>query len=165
MRTSTLGLVAASLAAEAAAQKVVKLDTFASRPLENIKQVKRATGQAYLFNDVNNGLYSVQAQIGTPGQSFTLQLDTGSTDIWVNSRTSQFCQKGNCADSFSPSNSSTYKNSVTGGFNVTYGDGTGAAGDLFTDVLSVANMKLTNQTFGLATTSDIPYGLMGVGKY
>lgn len=164
MRTSTLSLVAAALATEAVAQKVVKLDTFASRPQTNIKQVKRATGQSYLFNDINNGLYSVQAQIGTPGQTFTLQLDTGSTDIWVNSRSSQYCQKGNCADSYSSGNSSTYKLSVRGAFNVTYGDGTSAAGDLFTDVLSVANMKLTNQTFGLASTSDIPYGLMGVGK-
>ena len=129
MRTSTLGLAASTLVAQAVAQKVVKFDIRASRPSENIKRVKRATGSysAYLFNDVNNGLYSVEAQIGTPGQPFTLQLDTGSTDIWVNSQTSQFCEQGNCVDYYASANSSSYRLSVRGAFNVTYGDGTGAA--------------------------------------
>lgn len=165
MRTCTLGLLATSLIAHAAAQKVVKLDTRATRP-QHVKQIKRATkaDSAYLFNDVNNGLYSIEVEIGTPGQPFTLQLDTGSTDVWVNSQSSQYCQQGNCADYYSSANSSTYKLSVQGAFNVSYGDGTGASGNLFTDVLSVAGIQLTNQTMGLASTSDIPYGLMGVGE-
>ena len=143
MRSSTIGLAAASIVAQTAAQKVVKFDIRANRP-QQPQLVKRATSEyrGYLFNDVENGLYSIEVQIGTPGQPFSLQLDTGSTDVWVNAQSSQFCQQGNCLDSYAPKNSSSYASSVPGGFNVTYGDGTGAAGDYFTDVLSVAGMDL-----------------------
>lgn len=159
----TIGLSATSLITTAVAQKVVKFDIQGRAPSEAVKLARRATIRENLFNDVNEGLYSVNVSIGTPPQNFQLQLDTGSTDIWVNSADSEFCRQGNCYDSFSSSNSSSYRVSVSNEFNVTYGDGTGAAGDLFTDDLVVGDVTLTNQTMGLATTSDIAYGLMGVG--
>ena len=163
MRTVIPCLLAASLAKGALSQKVVRFDIQGRQPSEALKLAKRAAFRTYLFNDINNGLYSVNVSIGTPPQNFTLQLDTGSTDVWVNSAGSTYCQQGNCFDSFDSSSSSSYAISVPNEFNVTYGDGTGAAGDLFTDDLTVGGVTITNQTMGLASTSDIAYGLMGVG--
>lgn len=163
MTRVTAGLLAAGLVAHVAAQKVIQFD-IEKKSIPHSDLAKRATIKSYLFNDINNGLYSVNVSIGTPGQNFQLQLDTGSTDVWVNSASSSFCQtQGNCADSFDNTKSSTYQVAEANEFNVTYGDGSGAAGDLFTDVLDVGGVLITNQTMGLASTSDIAYGLMGVG--
>jgi hypothetical protein len=38
---------------------------------------------ATLYNAQGNLLYLVNATVGTPPQQFSLQLDTGSSDIWV----------------------------------------------------------------------------------
>jgi Eukaryotic aspartyl protease len=48
---------------------------------------KRASGQKYagvvLGNAPLPGLYFVNASVGTPGQNIQLQVDTGSSDIWM----------------------------------------------------------------------------------
>jgi hypothetical protein len=45
--------------------------------------VKRDHGTASLENDYIDGLFWVNATVGTPGQQVQLQIDTGSSDIWV----------------------------------------------------------------------------------
>lgn len=45
--------------------------------------VKRDHGTASLDNDYIDGLFWVNATVGTPGQQVQLQIDTGSSDIWV----------------------------------------------------------------------------------
>ena len=54
-----------------------------------------------LGNAFTNGLYFVNATVGTPGQNVALQIDTGSSDIWMfgpqscDVQTSD-CLGGNC---------------------------------------------------------------------
>lgn len=58
-----------------------------------------------ITNDKTNGGYFATCKVGTPGQDVTLQLDTGSSDIWVpssdssvcvESRASKGCSLGSC---------------------------------------------------------------------
>jgi predicted aspartyl protease len=48
---------------------------------------------AGLTNDEVEGLYYANITVGTPGQSIGVQIDTGSSDVWVPSSTA-----GQCAD-------------------------------------------------------------------
>jgi hypothetical protein len=45
--------------------------------------VKRDHAGVLLENDYPYGLYWVNATVGTPGQLVQLQIDTGSSDVWV----------------------------------------------------------------------------------
>lgn len=76
--------------------------------------------------------------IGTPGQDFSVILDTGSSDTWISSAY------------FQPSKSSSFLNTNLP-FNIQYGGGT-VAGTLGTDEMLLANHIVTNQTFAVANT-------------
>jgi hypothetical protein len=57
------------------------------------------TVTASLTNDEVEGLYFANVTVGTPGQNLGLQIDTGSSDIWVPSSTAQIClnrREGGC---------------------------------------------------------------------
>jgi len=111
-------------------------------------------------------LYYANISLGTPLQTVRLQIDTGSSDVWVNSASSQYCQGSSqpCNEgAFDQSSSSTYKIVDPGAFNISYVDGTSATGDYFTDNFHIGNITVKNQQMGLATDTDIPAGIMGVG--
>ena len=76
--------------------------------------------------------------IGTPGQDFSVVLDTGSSDTWISSAY------------FQPSKSSSFVNTNLP-FNIQYGGGT-VAGTLGTDQMLLSNHIVTNQTFAVANT-------------
>lgn len=51
-----------------------------------------------LQNDIQQGAYMADVKVGTPAQTVTLQLDTGSSDTWVVYTGSSVCKKGDCKD-------------------------------------------------------------------
>jgi hypothetical protein len=71
-------LAAHSLAA--ARPRVVRMQT--SRVGRELL-VKRDYHSVTLGNAVSQGLYYVNASVGTPKQNIALQIDTGSSDVWV----------------------------------------------------------------------------------
>lgn len=61
------------------------------------------------------------------------------------------------------SQSSTFDDVGKGDFNISYVDGTGSSGDYFQDTFSVGGATLKQFEMGLATTTTINFGIMGIG--
>ncbi|KAK0647868.1 putative aspartic-type endopeptidase opsB [Lasiodiplodia hormozganensis] len=125
---------------------------------------KRDSLQATLDN--LETLYFLNATIGTPAQSLRLHLDTGSSDLWVNTDESSLCSssRNDCssAGTYSANDSSTYEyvNSV---FNISYVDGSGASGDYVKDTFSFGGTNITELQFGIGYTSTSSEGVLGIG--
>ncbi|BFZ62338.1 Tryptophan--tRNA ligase, mitochondrial [Saitoella coloradoensis] len=136
----------------------------------NIRIPRRAK-RAALVNVDNawetQGYCFVNVSIGTPPQTVQIVLDTGSSDLWVQSASSAYCKEAtaSCSTSgaYDNSSSSTYVYRDSG-FNVTYVSGESVEGDYATEAVSIGNVTVSNQTFGLATgTVSSTYGVLGMG--
>jgi hypothetical protein len=104
--------------------------------------------------------------LGTPAQNFRLHIDTGSSDLWVNSVNSNLCSQGGnqCGESgtYNANDSSTYA-FVNKAFNISYVDGSGAAGDYATDDFRMGGQTVKDLQFGIGYTSSSPEGILGIG--
>ncbi|KAH9958947.1 acid protease [Russula dissimulans] len=133
-----------------------------------IKQLgKRDTGSDLLIDD-DALLWYGSISIGTQADSFIVDFDTGSSDLFVPS--------SNCGSSCSGHNTydpsaSTDSQDLGISFSITFGDGSSVSGEQYSDVVSVAGLTANNQTLGLATSYSTgfqnnqfaPDGLMGLG--
>ncbi|KAH7695049.1 aspartyl protease, partial [Aphelenchoides avenae] len=100
--------------------------------------------------------------IGTPGQLFTVDLDTGSANLWVVACAckSQAC-KGNPKSGYAkhcymPGASATYQPNGEP-LSMQYGEGS-FNGSLASDVVNFGGLTDLNQTFGVATAVDDDFG-------
>jgi len=127
-------------------------------------EARADTVKATLKNEQT--LYALNISIGTPAQEFTVSVDTGSSDLWVNSDDSELCQRQSspCGQSgvYNANDSSTYEY-VNSLFNISYVDGSGASGDYVTDTLRVAGETIRDFQFGVGYQSDSRQGILGLG--
>ena len=159
-------LLPALWASSAVAQKVVSWDLQKrAAPVEALpKRSKRATITETLGNA--GELYYANVSVGNPGQLIQLQIDTGSTDVWMTDSGASYCRihpSGCIGGTFDPSRSSSYKVVDRGGFQIQYVDETGSVGDYFSDDISIGGVALTGQQMGLATQTTIGTGIIGLG--
>jgi hypothetical protein len=130
----------------------------------DLQKTRRATPSATLDN--LQTLYFINLTLGTPPQSFSVQLDTGSSDLWVNAQGSSICtSRGDpCSQSgtYDANSSSTYQ-FLSSDFNISYADGSGAAGDYVLDTLDVAGQTIDSFQFGVGYDSSSPQGVLGIG--
>ncbi|KAK0730286.1 mitochondrial elongation factor g 1-like protein [Lasiosphaeris hirsuta] len=138
------------------------------QPQDFTRLRKRAsTFEEVVTNEDTRGGYFATCRMGTPGQDLTLQLDTGSSDIWVPDSSAKVCRDvntGGCTlGTFNPSKSTTFEVVGKGEFDISYVDGSSSTGDYFTDVFEIGGANLQNMTMGLGLKTDIAYGLVGVG--
>ncbi|OJJ69263.1 hypothetical protein ASPBRDRAFT_132269 [Aspergillus brasiliensis CBS 101740] len=127
---------------------------------------KRDTTTVAQALDNEETLYFCNITLGTPEQSLRLVLDTGSSDLWCNAANSTLCSSSTdpCSTSgtYDSDNSSTYSY-VSSDFNISYADGTGAAGIYATDTLHIGGSTLEDFQFGIGYSSSSSEGVLGIG--
>ena len=111
--------------------------------------------------------YLINMTIGTPGQPFSVQLDTGSSDIWVPSVDSNVCleeqQACQLLGQYDSTASKSYVDDGQGGFQIAYADNSQVSGDYINETLTIGNTVIKDMTMGLALQATRPFGIMGIG--
>ncbi|MCJ1384559.1 hypothetical protein MMC17_007676 [Xylographa soralifera] len=102
--------------------------------------------------------------MGTPPQSFGLNLDTGSSDFVVRTAQSAGCLAGNCTaySSYDPTKSSTFILGTVP-YTQSYGEGSFANGFMANETLSIAGITVSNFTFAAVNQFSIDDNVFGVG--
>ncbi|KAJ5921549.1 hypothetical protein N7466_009875 [Penicillium verhagenii] len=137
-----------------------------SNPVARDRARRKRSDTVSVGLDNEELLYLVNVTLGTPEQSLRLVIDTGSSDLWVNVPNSTFCEeyKDYCDTfgTYDSSDSSTYAY-VNSDFNISYADGSGAAGVYATETLHIGDNTLTDFQFGIGDTSTSEEGVLGIG--
>ncbi|EFX02669.1 aspartic-type endopeptidase [Grosmannia clavigera kw1407] len=136
-----------------------------ANPIQRDRLRRRGAVAAGLANEET--LYFINATLGTPPQSLRLHIDTGSSDLWVNTPSSTLCQSRtkpcSYAGTYTANSSSTYEY-VGSYFNISYVDGSGASGDYVADTISFGdNATLARLQFGIGYASSSSQGVLGIG--
>ncbi|KAI6043966.1 acid protease [Pisolithus marmoratus] len=116
----------------------------------------------------NGDIWIGTISVGTPPQDFTVVFDTGSSDLLLPSVTCDSSCDGHSR--YDPSQSSTSA-SLNKTFSLSYGGGSTAAGELYSDDVLIGGYEAINQTLGAATTYSAGFqaptfgadGLLGLG--
>jgi hypothetical protein len=88
--------------------------------------------------------------ISIGGQTMNMDFDSGSSDLWVfNTQLSTASQTGHT--NFDPNKSTSFKFITGAKWSITYGDGSGAAGNVGTDTVDIGGATVTSQAIELAT--------------
>ncbi|CAK7242217.1 MAG: hypothetical protein STHCBS139747_003698 [Sporothrix thermara] len=183
MKTATLAVLASIIAATNGIDlhrrtdgpaRVVSMAT-ERRKIGNPVQrdrLRRRTVTVAANLDNEETLYFVNATLGTPAQTLRLHIDTGSSDLWVNTPSSELCKDPSdpCtfAGTYSANASSTYAY-VGSYFNISYVDGSGASGDYVTDTFTIGSgsnasaATLSTLQFGIGYSSSSSQGILGIG--
>ncbi|KAF9103854.1 Type I transmembrane sorting receptor [Mortierella sp. AM989] len=130
------------------------------------RQKAAGTGTVPLIDVGRDSEYYGSVQVGTPGQTIRLNFDTGSADIWFPSTA---CTAAACMNHhrFDNTASSTYRKDGRP-WVIVYGDNSGAAGILGSDMVNVGGISV-RQTVGLSTHETAQFesspedGLFGLG--
>ncbi|RYO73970.1 hypothetical protein DL766_006117 [Monosporascus sp. MC13-8B] len=104
-------------------------------------------------------VYSANISMGGPPQSVTVQIVSGSSDLWV------FSDKNSCHSStYNSEASSTFQENLPGRFEFGYGSGNNGSSDHIRDDVRIGGVTAKNFRVGLANTTgpaDWPlYGIM-----
>ncbi|KAH7053646.1 aspartic peptidase domain-containing protein [Linnemannia elongata] len=123
---------------------------------ETIAAAKKGVGLVPVTSPAFDTEYYGPVKIGTPGQTFNMNFDTGSADIWVASST---CSTTTCKSHrrFNSSSSTTFRlDPAKRRFRIEYGDGSYANGPIGTDMVNVGGIQI-RQTIGLATNESADF--------
>ncbi|KAI1653755.1 acid protease [Daldinia decipiens] len=106
------------------------------------------TGLVTATPEANDVEYLAPVTIG--GQTLNLDFDSGSSDLWVfNSQLSAAATQGHTI--YDPTQSKTFALMKGASFQISYGDGSGAAGNVGTDTVDIGGATVTKQAVELAT--------------
>jgi hypothetical protein len=115
---------------------------------------------------LGGGFYYVNASVGTPAQEVSLDIDTGSSDVWMFGvgscdETTSMCAGG----VFDETASSTITIISQGTFKIQYfTQGSGVVGDYIEDNFAIGGQTIKNLTMGVASQAEsVNTGIMGIG--
>ena len=120
-----------------------KRNTGQSHPLDSSSGVfnvtRRSTGTDPLTIEDGGQLWQGTITVGTPAVSYTVDFDTGSSDLFL---PGSLCVV-NCAGHkvYNPANSSTAVARLKP-FVLTYGDGSTVSGEQYTDTVTIAGLTV-----------------------
>ncbi|KAF4633321.1 hypothetical protein G7Y89_g4792 [Cudoniella acicularis] len=112
------------------------------------------------------GIYFVNATVGSPAQEVQLQIDTGSSDVWMFGVHSCDSSTSPClGGAFDISASQTATILDEGGFQIQYVTaGSGVTGDYIGDSFTIGGTTIKNLTMGVSTKAvSVDTGIMGIG--
>ncbi|MCJ1320151.1 hypothetical protein MMC15_005489 [Xylographa vitiligo] len=163
--TAVLSFISASLAEPAVLGVSFRKEV--RRDLTHLNRLARR--QKSITASIENAdlLYLINVTIGTPPQPFGLQLDTGSSDIWVPATSADVCRQDpqSCSlfGAFNPNASSSFVDIAPGQFQISYVDNSGVTGDYINETFAIGKTTIKQQTMGLAAQSNRALGIMGIG--
>ncbi|KAI0068984.1 acid protease [Artomyces pyxidatus] len=120
-------------------------NTCSKHPSDTSVVRKRATGADRLTDDDDGDLWQGSISVGVPTKTFTVDFDTGSSDLFLPGTNCRV----NCAGHtlYNPSRSSVAVNTEAG-YSLAFGDGSTVEGTVFTDTVTVAGLTATGQAVG-----------------
>ncbi|KDQ20078.1 hypothetical protein BOTBODRAFT_101585 [Botryobasidium botryosum FD-172 SS1] len=125
---------------------------------------KRATSGGLMLTDAREELWFGTVSVGTPPRQYTIDFDTGSSDLFIPASS---CMNCGSHTHYNPRLVSTSKY-LGKTFQLVYGDGSTTSGELYSDTVTVAGLTATDQTLGAATSYSTSFetgpadGLMGL---
>ncbi|OCH83935.1 acid protease [Obba rivulosa] len=134
------------------------------RPLASVPEGLEKRQKESLTDEEDDTEWTGTLTIGTPGQSFLVDMDTGSSDLWVPSSSCRSCSGKR---TYNPSSSSTSQKE-SGTFEIEYGDGSTASGPIYTDTVTMAGVEATGQYLSAVTSESSEFsedpadGLIGL---
>ncbi|KAL6414145.1 Endothiapepsin [Ilyonectria robusta] len=114
---------------------------------KTLRRRRNATGSAVNTPVENDAEWLTPVQIGTPPKTFQMDFDTGSSDLWVYS--SQAAAAGGQTD-YVAADSSTSKALNGASFEISYGDGSAAAGHVVKELVSIGGLAVNSQAVEVA---------------
>lgn len=108
--------------------------------------------------------YTANITLGTPPQALQLLIETGSSDLWVNTPVSEQCKSANgCVGGTYNANASSTYSSINNDFNITYADGSTVSGNYSSDVLIFGGISMEAFQFGVGEISTSSSMVLGIG--
>ena len=124
--------------------------TNSSIPASTNSSISATAGSGLVAATPEQGDVEYLAPINIGGQTMNMDFDSGSSDLWVfNTQLAAASQTGH--QNFDPSKSTSFKLMQGSSFTISYGDGSGAAGNVGTDTVNIGGATVTSQAIELAT--------------
>ncbi|KAG6828378.1 hypothetical protein H0H92_008177 [Tricholoma furcatifolium] len=126
-----------------------EMNTGSTHPNARKSKSKRGiTTSIPLSNDDNNMWYG-SISVGTPATTFTVDFDTGSSDLFLPGPS---CTSANCNghNKYDPSSSATSED-LDRKWNTKFGDNSTVSGELYSDAVAIEGASARSQTVGAAT--------------
>ncbi|KAI0399608.1 secreted aspartic proteinase precursor [Xylaria palmicola] len=129
----------------------------------------RGTGSAEAVPQANDYEYLTPVSIGTPARVLALDLDSGSSDLWVFSTLTPAAQVAS-QTLYGPANSTTAAAVDGASWRITYGDQSSCSGVVYRDVVDLGGVVVRGQAVEAATEVSYEFtadsatdGILGLG--